>query len=48
MPQEVPAATLVPVSLHPLVSPVQVSDPLWQVFVGVQASPVAHATHAPA
>jgi hypothetical protein len=47
-PQEVPAARLIPVSVHAATPPVQVSAPLLHGFVGVQASPATQAVHTPA
>ena len=39
VPHEVPAATLVPLSMHAGAVPVQTSVPVWHLFVGVQAPP---------
>ena len=47
-PQVVPAGTLVLVSMHVGVPPVQTSAPVWQRLVGSHAAPAWQATHAPA
>ena len=39
VPHDVPAATLVPLSVQDAAEPVQTSVPLWHLFVGVQAAP---------
>ena len=39
VPHEVPAATLVPLSVHDGAEPVQTSVPLWHLFAGVHAAP---------
>jgi hypothetical protein len=48
VPQLVPAARSVPLSLQSGVPVVQVSAPWWQGFVGTQLAPSAHAPHCPA
>ncbi|MGC4086962.1 MAG: hypothetical protein QM756_03490 [Polyangiaceae bacterium] len=47
MPHSVPTATLVALSWQAGAAPLQTSAPLWHGFVGVQASPLRHAVHAP-
>ena len=46
-PQVVPGATLVLVSMHVGVPPVQLSMPVWQRLVGSHAAPAWQVTHAP-
>jgi hypothetical protein len=41
-PHAVPAARLVPLSMHWDVPPVQVKLPAWHALVGVQAAPAGH------
>ena len=48
VPQEVPAATLVLVSVHVGAAPEQTSVPVWHRFVGVQAPPAWQVAHVPA
>ena len=48
VPQLVPAATLVFLSVQVGVPVEQASAPAWHLFVGVQAAPSTHATHLPA
>ena len=47
VPHVLPLDRLTPVSVHSGTPVEQSVAPAWQTFVGVQAAPVAHATHAP-
>jgi len=47
VPQVFPSAARVPVSVHTDVPVLQLSVPVWQGLVGVQAPPAEQATHAP-
>jgi hypothetical protein len=48
VPQFVPSASELPLSVHTGVPDEQSRAPLWQALVGWQVAPVVHATHAPA
>jgi hypothetical protein len=47
VPQLVPLGTAMPLSWQVAVPVVQVSDPVWQGLLGVQAPPAMHGRHAP-
>ena len=46
-PHELPFGSMVPVSVHVEVPPVQARVPTWQPLVGVHAPPAMHARHVP-
>ena len=48
VPQDVPAATFVFVSVHDGAAPEQTSVPVWHLFVGVHAPPIWQVAHVPA